>query len=269
MSLRFAGRRCLDNAGHFFWRVFLVGGDPRGTLTDRLWAFVAPWSLSVHAVACPRRAIETLTLVNGWFRLAVDAVPFLKSQVIPRLVGLRYAYALGAGVAESASPHHVEWVIRSCHPWFQTKGWAVVSIGHAQRSFYRGLLRLSQLHASGVSCPPSITAVQVASRCHRVAGPRLRYSQRSRPKENETIIRLKGVCPGHKLAPGLLLAGKEKLKSEVEVFQHVENIDAVNEMRPVREGSGDDAFVPVQSVPRDFAEAADEPDDEDADAKRS
>jgi len=88
-------------------------------------------------------------------------------------------------------------------------------------------------------------------------------------QENETIIRLKGVCPGHKLAPGLLLAGKEKLKSEVEVFQHVENIDAVNEMRPVREGSGDDAFVPVQSVPRDFAEAADEPDDEDADAKRS
>jgi len=82
-------------------------------------------------------------------------------------------------------------------------------------------------------------------------------------QENETIIRLKGVCPGHKLAPGLLLAGKEKLKSEMEIFQHVENIDAVNEMRPVQEGGGDDAFAAVKSEPRDFAEAVDEPDDDD------
>jgi len=51
-------------------------------------------------------------------------------------------------------------------------------------------------------------------------------------QENETIIRLKGVCPGHKLAPGLLLAGKDKLSSEVEVFQHIESIDAENEKRP-------------------------------------
>jgi len=82
-------------------------------------------------------------------------------------------------------------------------------------------------------------------------------------QENETIIRLKGVCPGHKLAPGLLLAGKEKLKSEMEVFQHVENIDAVNEMRPTEGGSADEAFTAVKSEPRDFAEAADEPDDDD------
>merc|ERR1712136_237397 len=27
-------------------------------------------------------------------------------------------------------------------------------------------------------------------------------------QENETVIRLKGVCPGHRLAPGLLLAGR-------------------------------------------------------------
>mmetsp|Transcript_62725 Transcript_62725/g.118710 ORF Transcript_62725/g.118710 Transcript_62725/m.118710 type:complete len:574 (-) Transcript_62725:151-1872(-) len=51
-------------------------------------------------------------------------------------------------------------------------------------------------------------------------------------QENETVIRLKGVCPGHKLAPGLLLAGKERLTSELQLFDHAHNIDAVNEKRP-------------------------------------
>ena len=36
-------------------------------------------------------------------------------------------------------------------------------------------------------------------------------------QENETVIRLKGVCPGHRLAPGLLLAGKDRMRSELEV----------------------------------------------------
>merc|ERR1711972_1131987 len=52
-------------------------------------------------------------------------------------------------------------------------------------------------------------------------------------QENETVIRLKGVCPGHKLSPGLLLAGKEKMNSELEVFGHVQTIDSENEARPV------------------------------------
>merc|ERR1712050_318090 len=51
-------------------------------------------------------------------------------------------------------------------------------------------------------------------------------------QENETVIRLKGVCPGHKLSPGLLLAGRDKLNSELEMFGHVQNIDSENEMRP-------------------------------------
>merc|ERR1712107_311392 len=37
-------------------------------------------------------------------------------------------------------------------------------------------------------------------------------------QENETVIRLKGACPGHRLAPGLLLAGKDRLKSELDMF---------------------------------------------------
>uniref|UniRef100_A0A7S1WBN9 Serine/threonine-protein phosphatase n=1 Tax=Alexandrium catenella TaxID=2925 RepID=A0A7S1WBN9_ALECA len=59
-------------------------------------------------------------------------------------------------------------------------------------------------------------------------------------QENETVIRLKGVCPGHKLAPGLLLAGKDRMKSELEMFGHVAGIDAVNEKRPVISGGGPD-----------------------------
>merc|ERR1719201_2891158 len=51
-------------------------------------------------------------------------------------------------------------------------------------------------------------------------------------QENETVIRLKGVCPGHKLSPGLLLAGKDKLESELDMFSHVQGIDSENELRP-------------------------------------
>merc|ERR1719160_1868736 len=51
-------------------------------------------------------------------------------------------------------------------------------------------------------------------------------------QENETVIRLKGVCPGHKLAPGLLLAGKEAMVGELEQFQQVQGLDCENEKRP-------------------------------------
>jgi hypothetical protein len=37
-------------------------------------------------------------------------------------------------------------------------------------------------------------------------------------EENETIIRLKGVCPANKLAPGLLLKGKNALDEELVRF---------------------------------------------------
>jgi len=51
-------------------------------------------------------------------------------------------------------------------------------------------------------------------------------------EENELVLRLKGVCPGHKLQPGLLLDGKERLASELEAFGLAVDLDAVNEIRP-------------------------------------
>jgi len=68
-------------------------------------------------------------------------------------------------------------------------------------------------------------------------------------QENETVIRLKGVCPGHKLAPGLLLAGKERLTSELELFDHALSIDKTNETRP---------DVERVSIARDFVEDGDD-----------
>lgn len=56
-------------------------------------------------------------------------------------------------------------------------------------------------------------------------------------QENETVLKLKGVCPGHRLAPGLLLAGKERLTSELEMFDHASNVDNVNEKRPEVSGT--------------------------------
>jgi len=51
-------------------------------------------------------------------------------------------------------------------------------------------------------------------------------------QEHETIVQLKGVCPGHKLKPGMLLAGKDQLANELQRFDHAMEIDAENEMRP-------------------------------------
>jgi len=51
-------------------------------------------------------------------------------------------------------------------------------------------------------------------------------------QENETIVQLKGVCPGHKLKPGMLLAGKDQLANELQRFNHAMEIDAENEVRP-------------------------------------
>jgi serine/threonine-protein phosphatase 2B catalytic subunit len=69
-------------------------------------------------------------------------------------------------------------------------------------------------------------------------------------QENETVIRLKGVCPGHKLSAGLLLAGKDRLSTELELFEHASTIDKTNEVRPEND---------VSAAAREFA--ADEGDD--------
>eukprot|EP00931_Biecheleriopsis_adriatica_P122834 TRINITY_DN97876_c0_g1_i1.p1 TRINITY_DN97876_c0_g1~~TRINITY_DN97876_c0_g1_i1.p1 ORF type:complete len:556 (+),score=147.13 TRINITY_DN97876_c0_g1_i1:101-1768(+) len=80
-------------------------------------------------------------------------------------------------------------------------------------------------------------------------------------QENETVVRLKGVCPGHKLAPGLLLAGKERLTSELDFFSHAQGIDSVNEMRP----DADKTAVPDVSAGVDFR---DKDDDEEEDESK-
>ncbi|KAF4697802.1 Serine/threonine-protein phosphatase 2B catalytic subunit alpha, partial [Perkinsus olseni] len=51
-------------------------------------------------------------------------------------------------------------------------------------------------------------------------------------EENETIISLKGVCPGHRLAPGLLLSGRDALKNELEKFTEARSMDLENERMP-------------------------------------
>eukprot|EP00930_Biecheleria_cincta_P014820 TRINITY_DN1258_c0_g1_i1.p1 TRINITY_DN1258_c0_g1~~TRINITY_DN1258_c0_g1_i1.p1 ORF type:complete len:565 (+),score=96.23 TRINITY_DN1258_c0_g1_i1:125-1819(+) len=83
-------------------------------------------------------------------------------------------------------------------------------------------------------------------------------------QENETVIRLKGICPGHKLAPGLLLAGKERLTSELELFSHAQGVDLVNEKRPELTAGGETASSNTGSssgqlqcpAPTDFREDA-------------
>jgi serine/threonine-protein phosphatase 2B catalytic subunit len=78
-------------------------------------------------------------------------------------------------------------------------------------------------------------------------------------QENETVIRLKGVCPGHKLKPGMLLAGKESMKSELEMFKHVTDIDAVNEKRP----EGDKKTTLTEPAGVDFSYASEGDEEED------
>jgi serine/threonine-protein phosphatase 2B catalytic subunit len=51
-------------------------------------------------------------------------------------------------------------------------------------------------------------------------------------QENEMIVQLKGVCPGHKLKPGTLLEGKEKIATELDYFNRAQELDSMNEMRP-------------------------------------
>merc|ERR1712060_562090 len=68
-------------------------------------------------------------------------------------------------------------------------------------------------------------------------------------QENETVIRLKGVCPGHKLAPGLLLAAsaplctgmsarvwkRESSQRPVRIWQHLRRITRRSVSRRPRE----------------------------------
>eukprot|EP00929_Paragymnodinium_shiwhaense_P019995 TRINITY_DN13463_c0_g1_i1.p1 TRINITY_DN13463_c0_g1~~TRINITY_DN13463_c0_g1_i1.p1 ORF type:complete len:574 (-),score=139.59 TRINITY_DN13463_c0_g1_i1:286-2007(-) len=51
-------------------------------------------------------------------------------------------------------------------------------------------------------------------------------------EENQLIVQLKGVCPGNKIPVGVLLEGKDRIRSEAEMFGFLKDIDAENEVRP-------------------------------------
>lgn len=51
-------------------------------------------------------------------------------------------------------------------------------------------------------------------------------------QQNELIVQLKGVTPGHRIPPGALLRGVEGLKSELQKFQSAKELDLLNERRP-------------------------------------
>lgn len=80
-------------------------------------------------------------------------------------------------------------------------------------------------------------------------------------QENETVLRLKGVCPGHRLEAGLLLAGKDKLNSELEKFGHAAEVDLRNEMRPDLEAPTTPATsvrTSIHQAPKDSPKDSDE-----------
>eukprot|EP01069_Polyplicarium_translucidae_P002354 Polyplicarium_translucidae@DN2007_c0_g1_i2.p1 len=51
-------------------------------------------------------------------------------------------------------------------------------------------------------------------------------------QQNELILQLKGMTPGHRIPPGALIQGEEGLKNELQKFQNAKKVDAVNERRP-------------------------------------
>ncbi|KAH0476520.1 MAG: uncharacterized protein KVP18_002617 [Porospora cf. gigantea A] len=51
-------------------------------------------------------------------------------------------------------------------------------------------------------------------------------------EQNELVVQLKGVTPGHRIPPGSLLQGEFGLRNELEKFQKAQQVDRVNERRP-------------------------------------
>ncbi|KAL7067926.1 putative serine/threonine protein phosphatase [Cryptosporidium serpentis] len=51
-------------------------------------------------------------------------------------------------------------------------------------------------------------------------------------QQNELIVKLKGVTPGHRIPMGLLLGGKDALENELQKFNKAKSLDAPNERRP-------------------------------------
>jgi serine/threonine-protein phosphatase 2B catalytic subunit len=51
-------------------------------------------------------------------------------------------------------------------------------------------------------------------------------------EESELIMKLKGFCPGNKIPRGILIQGPEALKTALERYKNVKNLDRVNEGMP-------------------------------------
>lgn len=51
-------------------------------------------------------------------------------------------------------------------------------------------------------------------------------------KENEDILKLKGLCPDNKLPRGLLLEGTTAIKDALSHFKNTKKVDLTNEKRP-------------------------------------
>jgi serine/threonine-protein phosphatase 2B catalytic subunit len=51
-------------------------------------------------------------------------------------------------------------------------------------------------------------------------------------KENEDILKLKGLCPDKKLPKGVLLEGSTAIKDAIDQFASAKKMDISNEKRP-------------------------------------
>jgi serine/threonine-protein phosphatase 2B catalytic subunit len=51
-------------------------------------------------------------------------------------------------------------------------------------------------------------------------------------EENELIMKLKGFCPDNKIPRGILLEGKQALKSALDKYKNAKELDLANEKRP-------------------------------------
>jgi len=90
-------------------------------------------------------------------------------------------------------------------------------------------------HTNG-NCPDKRTGLEVQTESrmrNKVQGAmRMLKIFKTLREENEIVTKLKGICPGHRLAPGLLMDGKAALQSELSKFKQAKILDARFERKP-------------------------------------
>jgi len=64
-------------------------------------------------------------------------------------------------------------------------------------------------------------------------------------EQNETIVKLKGVCPGHRLPQGLLQEGGSAIKTALDTFKHARSVDLINEKRPELSSNSSTSAHPI------------------------